>query len=481
MRKRELDRALADADEAIRIDPQYFSGHIQRGYVLNEMRNFDGALAAFNRAAELDPTSPRPPDGRGDVFLEKKDYDRAIAQFSSAIGLDPAYAAAYSARAFAYYRKGDLDRALQDVNEAFKRGSKSAATYNTRALVLHARRDYDEAIADLTQAIRVDPAYHHAYSNRGRTYNAKKEFDRAISDLNEAMRLNPTSPNPYWNRAISYENKRDFDKALADWRTTLRLDPDNQNAIKAIRRLEQQKVAPAAAPKARVALVIGNADYKFGGRLANPVNDATDFAAVLRKLGFEVIEGRNLDKRGMEEKIQEFARKLDKASTGLFFYAGHGIQVDGDNWLIPIDARIESTGPRNERTAKVKTATINIAQVLSKMEAEQRVNLIFLDACRDNPFGRELGARSAQGARAHSERGRHADRVRHQAVPCRPRRRRPQQPVYGSLAQACDHTRPRDRCGDEAGARRRDQVDRRRAGAVRRVLPDHRRGAGAVS
>ena len=414
-------------------------------------------------------------------MLEKKDYDRAIAQFSSAIGLDPAYAAAYSARAFAYYRKGDLDRALQDVNEAFKRGSKSAGTYNTRALVLHAKRDYDEAIADLTQAIRVDPAYHHAYSNRGRTYNAKKEFDRAISDLNEAMRLNPTSPHPYWNRAISYENKRDFDKALADWRTTLRLDPDNQNAIKAIRRLEQQKVAPAAAPKARVALVIGNADYKFGGRLANPVNDATDFAAVLRKLGFEVIEGRNLDKRGMEEKIREFARKLDKASTGLFFYAGHGIQVDGDNWLIPIDARIESTGPRNERTAKVKTATINIAQVLSKMEAEQRVNLIFLDACRDNPFGREFGARSAQGARAHSERGRHADRVRHQALPCRPRRRRPQQPVYGSLAQACDHTRPRDRCGDEAGARRRDQVDRRRAGAVRRVLPDHRRGAGAVS
>ena len=207
-------------------------------------------------------------------------------------------------------------------------------------------------------------------------------------DLNELIRLNPANPFPYWNRAISYENKRERDRALADWRTTLQLDPGNQNAIKAIRRLEQEKAAPGAVRKTRVALVIGNADYKYGGRLANPVNDASDFANVLRTLGFEVIEGRNLDKRGMDEKIAEFARKLDKAGTGLFFYAGHGIQVDGVNWLIPVDARVEGGDLRPERAAAVKTASINVTQVLSKMEAEQRVNLVFLDACRDNPFGR---------------------------------------------------------------------------------------------
>jgi len=273
------------------------------------------------------------------------------------------------------------------VNEAFKH-EKVATMHNTRALVHHARRDYDEAIADLTEAIRLDRTYSTYYSNRGRTYNAKKEFDRAILDLNESIRLNPANSLPYWNRAISYENKRERDRALADWRTTLQLDPGNQNAIKAIRRLEQEKAAPGAVRKTRVALVIGNADYKYGGRLANPVNDAGDFANVLRTLGFEVIEGRNLDKRGMDEKIAEFARKLDKAGTGLFFYAGHGIQVDGVNWLIPVDARVEGGDLRPERAAAVKTASINVTQVLSKMEAEQRVNLVFLDACRDNPFGR---------------------------------------------------------------------------------------------
>ena len=120
----------------------------------------------------------------------------------------------------------------------------------------HAKREYDEAIADLTEAIRLEPNFSTYFSNRGRTYNAKKEFDRAIVDLNESIRLNPANPFPYWNRAISYENKRERDRALADWRTTLQLDPGNQNAIKAIRRLEQEKVAPGAVRKTRVALVI---------------------------------------------------------------------------------------------------------------------------------------------------------------------------------------------------------------------------------
>jgi tetratricopeptide (TPR) repeat protein len=390
-RQQDLDRALADADASLRIDPQYLLGHIRRGYVLKDMRNFDGALAAFSRAAELDPKSPRPAVGRGEVLADRKDYRGAIAQFDSAIRLDPGDAYAYSQRGFAYYRTGDLELALKDVNEALKHDPRAAGAYNTRGLVQHAKHDYDEALADLTQAIRLDPSVSNLYSNRGRTYNARKEFDRAIQDVNESIRLHPANSRPYMERAISYENKRERDKALADWRTTLRLDPDNQSAAKAIRRLEQEKVVPKAAAKTRVALVIGNSEYKFGNRLPNPVNDAGDFANVLRKLGFEVIEGRNLDKRSMDQKIAEFARKLDKAGIGLFFYAGHGIQVDGDNWLIPIDARIEPGDVREGRSANVKTASVNIAQVLAKMEAEQRVNLVFLDACRDNPFGRGNG------------------------------------------------------------------------------------------
>lgn len=149
---------------------------------------------------------------------------------------------------------------------------------------------------------------------------------------------------------------------------------------------------PALATPDRVALVIGNGAYKNAARLPNPSNDAAAVAEALRRIGFDVIEGRDLAKRPMEEKIIEFSRKLDRASLALFFYAGHGMQVGGRNYLLPIDATLERPGD-------LSFETIDLSQVLGQMEAEKRVNLVFLDACRDNPFARSLarsmGARSA--------------------------------------------------------------------------------------
>ncbi|MBI3435040.1 MAG: caspase family protein [Proteobacteria bacterium] len=146
---------------------------------------------------------------------------------------------------------------------------------------------------------------------------------------------------------------------------------------------------PALAAPDRVALVIGNSAYRNAAGLANPTNDAADVAQVLRRIGFDVIEGRDLDKRAMEAKILEFGRKLDAANIALFFYAGHGMQVGGKNYLVPTDAKLERAGNLNFEA-------IDVALVLAQMEAEKRVNLVFLDACRDNPlarsFARSLGA-----------------------------------------------------------------------------------------
>jgi uncharacterized caspase-like protein len=153
-------------------------------------------------------------------------------------------------------------------------------------------------------------------------------------------------------------------------------------------------VAPAAhAASERVALVIGNGAYQNASKLINPTNDAGDVAQALRRIGFEVIEGRDLDKRGMEAKIVEFGNKLDGAGTALFFYAGHGMQVGGRNYLVPVDAKLERAG-------NLTFETIDVSSVLAQMEAPKRVNLVFLDACRDNPlarsFARSLGtSRSA--------------------------------------------------------------------------------------
>ncbi|MFL9823895.1 NADase-type glycan-binding domain-containing protein [Rhodoplanes sp. SY1] len=142
----------------------------------------------------------------------------------------------------------------------------------------------------------------------------------------------------------------------------------------------------------RVALVIGNGAYRAATPLPNPPNDAADVAAALRRIGFTVIEGRDLDKPALEDKIRAFGRALDRASVALFFYAGHGLQVAGKNYLVPVDARLERPGD-------LSFETVEVGQVLGQMEAEARVNLVFLDACRDNPLARtlarSLGTRSA--------------------------------------------------------------------------------------
>ena len=129
----------------------------------------------------------------------------------------------------------------------------------------------------------------------------------------------------------------------------------------------------------RVALVIGNAAYKTSP-LRNPVNDAKDVAAALKGLGFEVICKTDAGKRAMVDGVNAFGLQAQGADVALFFYAGHGMQVNGINYLIPLKADV-----RNEED--VEFEALQADRVLAKMEkAGAKVNLVLLDACRENPF-----------------------------------------------------------------------------------------------
>ncbi len=138
-----------------------------------------------------------------------------------------------------------------------------------------------------------------------------------------------------------------------------------------------------AATEQRIALVIGNSAYTTGP-LKNPVNDATDIAATLQRLGFSVIIIKNASQRVMEESIQEFGNKLKRGGVGLFYYAGHGLQVSGVNYLIPVAANIN-------QESDVKYEAIDANKVLDAMaNANNGLNIVILDACRDNPFTRSF-------------------------------------------------------------------------------------------
>ena len=142
----------------------------------------------------------------------------------------------------------------------------------------------------------------------------------------------------------------------------------------------------------RVALVIGNSSYQHAGELANPKNDATDMAASLRSMGFQVIEGYDLNKAALDRKIRDFATALRGAQAGLFFYAGHGLQVSGQNYIVPVDAELTTE-------AALDFEMVRLDLVHRTMEREAPTNILILDACRNNPLARNLaramGTRSA--------------------------------------------------------------------------------------
>ena len=140
--------------------------------------------------------------------------------------------------------------------------------------------------------------------------------------------------------------------------------------------------APAATEQ-RVALVVGNSSYLMGP-LKNPVNDAEDMAKVLPTLGFRVTLLRNATHQQMIEAINAFGQELKKGGVGLFYFAGHGVQSKGRNYLIPVNARIEAE-------SQLEFDTVDANRVLAAMDdAGNRVNLVILDACRDNPFARSF-------------------------------------------------------------------------------------------
>jgi uncharacterized caspase-like protein len=144
--------------------------------------------------------------------------------------------------------------------------------------------------------------------------------------------------------------------------------------------------ADAAKADRRVAFVVGNGTYKNVTPLPNPPIDAKAMAGVLRNAGFDVVEGINLTRDQMTERLLVFGKKTQGADVALFFYAGHGIAVDGANYLLPIDADIKS-----EMDVKLGNA-INVDLTLDQTMNDAKVKLVFLDACRDNPFAAKIKA-----------------------------------------------------------------------------------------
>ena len=158
--------------------------------------------------------------------------------------------------------------------------------------------------------------------------------------------------------------------------------------------LASASVALAAA--GRVALVVGNSTYAHIARLPNPENDAADMAAALQRRGFEVTTAQDADRASLNEALRVFTRESVGADMALVFYAGHGLEMDGVNYLVPVDARLE-------RDTDVRLETVALDDVLAAT-AGASLRMVILDACRNNPLARSMHGWRTAGTRIMSRR-----------------------------------------------------------------------------
>ncbi|MBR0777503.1 tetratricopeptide repeat protein [Bradyrhizobium diazoefficiens] len=439
------DRALADYNQAIRLNPAYGPPHDNRGNIYLVRGDPDRALAEYNEAIRLDPKSAWPYANRANVLRNTGDNDRAIADFNEAIRLNPKMAFAFNGRGLAWYNKGDDDRALADYNQAIRLDPKYGTPHNNRGLIYLARGDRDGAVAEYNEAMRLDPKNEWPYLNRGNVYRDSGDNDRAIADYNEAIRLRPNFAIAFTSRGWAYGNKGDNDRAMADYNEATRLDPkypwpyvnrgllhekagdtararssfeaalkllppDGRGWQKQLLKTAQDHLAAlpsppsavAAAPsqaqttvvvtapsiaaalpvpgERRVALVIGNSAYENAPALLNPERDARLVAGVLNRIGFtSVTLLTNLRKDALVGALRDFAALAEKADWAAIYYAGHGMEVGGINYLVPVDAKIGAD-------RDIGFEAVPLDQVLNAAERASRLRLVILDACRDNPF-----------------------------------------------------------------------------------------------
>lgn len=487
--KGDLDRAIADATQAIKLAPKNSEGFARRAHAFGDKADFTRAIADANAAIKLNPKNAYAFTILAWFYNDTRQPEKAIASADEALKLEPARASAFVNRAIAHSARRDYPKALADANEAIRLEPAAPFGLNVRAIVHNDMGNHVAAVVDATDALKLDPGYVAPLVNRGRAlvslnrhdealtdlneavrrwpqhanaralrataHNGKSNNDGAISDASEAIRLDPAMQWPFLTRAIAYERKGELDRALSDLETFIKLRPTEASGTTALARVRAaiaarpppaplpvtQAAAPVPPPVAapvpvrivpppspdpapfrivpppvsapspvpiaapptaplppliqpqrRFALVIGNGAYR-GGQfkpLPNPGNDAEDVRDMLVRLGFEVSFGRDLTRSQMDRLSDEFAAKAANADMVVVYFAGHGMQHQGINYLVPVDAVIE--GPSSLRRMP------NSQELLNDLRNVRGARILVLDACRDNEAVSRLQVATRGGA-----------------------------------------------------------------------------------
>jgi tetratricopeptide (TPR) repeat protein len=379
--KKQYVEAESDYDDALALDAN--NGQALKGKcIISRLKElWDEAIANCTEYVRIRPDSAIGYFNMGTAQISLDQYEDAVETFSKAIKHEKNFAGHWASRGFALYRLDRFDEALSDLDRAL-------AIKNTDETY----REWREAAKEKVDGLRAD----RAEAKR----KAEVEKEAAAESLLEAKRLRGEAEAQKKADMAKLESDiiacRNGDQSACGLASASHLISDKDRLLVVARQQELRIAQDAAAakttnngntdtsakmsPKAGVVLVIGNSNYSGFTPLRTPGADTRAVAGAFRRLGFtEVIERENLGHAALTAELKAFGDKAAEADWAVVYYAGHGMAVDGQNYLIPVDAKIS-------RVSHLTDETVSLARVMEKLREAKKLRLVILDACRDNPF-----------------------------------------------------------------------------------------------
>ena len=386
--KRDYDHAIETLSVALDLDPDYVVALNLRGLAYERSGKEDLAMADYNLALQKRPGYGVPYNNRGVIHARRGALQSAIDDFSLSIKYTPKFLLAWTNRARARTLMKDFDGAIADFAEAEKLDPSAPQIASNRCITYGMMGKFDQAFADCNGLIERQPKNVYAINNRADVSMMKGALDAALKDYNTAIQINPNNVRAHSGRGQIYERRKDLAQARADYRAAAySLTKFDDTEVARARAIAQERLAalmpqtPGSAPTGRrVALVIGNGAYKNVHALPNPPRDSKLIASVLRDVGFQtVISVSDLTRDKFFDALKAFAEEAEKADWAVVYYAGHGFEIGGVNYLVPVDAKLAAD-------KDAETQAVALEQVIAAVGAARKMRLVVLDACRDNPF-----------------------------------------------------------------------------------------------
>lgn len=385
--------------------PRTSSEHRLKGLMYAAVERYSEAQWHLEEAVKRDPQRVQFLTTLADFFVETRRYEDALDLYRRALLIDPRHVDSLSGKAVAYHLLEQFDLSIQTALEALSLDSEHRSANSILKLSLEARYserylrgDYDGAVIDITRLLKLDPDDIEARAFRGHVWDQMGRYRRAIDDLTVAIQAAPDNPDFFFSRGLARYSAGQLDGAINDYKSGLRLGGDDGIRSQFLKYLIKEKDRNAELKKdgqqptdsfnRRIALVIGNSDYKYFKKLQNPASDIALISEAFKSSGFdEVYIERDLSRDNLLRALRDFSKRAASSSWAVIYYAGHGVEVDGLNFIVPIDAPISDVRSFSDYA-------VSMFEFTQSAEGASELPFLIFDACRDNPFDQSIGGQT---------------------------------------------------------------------------------------